>query len=127
MLLLLSIFAALSLLLAAVGMYSVISYAMSRREQEIGIRMALGAQPAQILRQIIWKAMRMALVGVAAGAVASLALAHLLIKLLYGVKPTDPVTFAAVAAILCGVALGAIYLPARRAARTDPLLALRYE
>ncbi len=127
MLFLLSIFAGVALLLASVGIYGVISYSMNRRVQEIGIRMALGAQPAQVLRLVLRQAMRTVLTGVVTGAVVSLALAHLMTKLLYGVSPTDPLTLALVVVTLCSVAFAAIYVPARQAARIDPLLALKYE
>jgi len=127
MLYLLSIFAGVALVLASVGIYGVISYSMGRRVQEIGIRMALGARPSQVLRLIVRQGMRMVLIGVVTGAVVSLALARLMTKLLYGVSPTDPVTFAVVAIALCGVAFAAVYIPARRAAGIDPVQALRHE
>jgi putative ABC transport system permease protein len=127
MLMLLGIFAGVALVLASIGIYGVISYSLSRRVQEIGIRMALGAQPGQVLRLIVRQAMGMVLIGIAAGTAASLGLTHLIAKLLYGVSPTDPVTFGAVIATLCMVAVAAVGIPARRAARIDPVIALRYE
>ncbi len=127
MLFLLSVFAGLALLLAAVGIYSVISYATTRRVQEIGIRMALGAQPGQVMQLILRQALGMVLVGIAAGTIAALALARLMAKLLYGVSPSDPGTLAGVGLLLAVVALAAILAPARRAASIDPLLALRHE
>lgn len=127
MMLLLSIFAGLALTLAAIGIYGVISYSMNQRVQEMGIRMALGAQPAQVLRLILGQGMRMALVGLLAGLAASFALTRLMKKLLYGVSPNDPLTFVAVVLMIFLVALIASYLPARRASRIDPMVALRYE
>jgi predicted permease len=127
MLMLLGIFAGVALVLASIGIYGVISYSLSRRVQEIGIRMALGAQPGQVLRLIVRQAMGMVLIGIAAGTAASLGLTRLIAKLLYGVSPTDPVTFGAVIATLCMVAVAAVWIPARRAARIDPVIALRYE
>ena len=126
-LILLGIFAGIALLLASVGIYGVISYSMSRRVQEMGIRMALGAQPGQVRNLIVRQGMAMVLAGVAVGCAASLGVARLLTKLLYGVSPSDPLTLLAVVATLCCVAFAAIYLPARRAVRVDPVLALRYE
>jgi predicted permease len=124
---LLAIFAAVALGLAAIGIYSVISYAMSRRVQEIGIRMALGARSQQVVRLVLSQAARTIGAGVAVGLAASFAVTRLLSKLLYGVSPADPLTFLAVVLSLCLIALFAVYFPARRAARTDPTVALRYE
>ncbi len=124
---LLAIFAALALALAAIGIYSVISYATSRRVQEIGLRMALGAQPGQVLWLVLRQGLGVITVGSALGLVASFALTHLLSKLLFGVKPADLLTFAAVAIGLCSIGLFAIYFPAQRAARIEPSLALRHE
>jgi putative ABC transport system permease protein len=127
MLILLGIFAGIALVLASIGIYGVISYSMRQRVQEVGIRMALGARPAQVMRLVLRQATSMILAGVVIGTIASLCLARLLTALLYGVTPADPVTFIAVVGTLCVVSLLAIYLPARRAARTDPLVALRHE
>ena len=124
---LLGIFAALALSLAAIGIYSVISYATSRRFQEIGVRMALGAQPGQVLWLVLSQGLRVITVGGALGLASSFALTRLLSKLLFGVKPADPLTFVAVAVGLCSIALFAIYFPARRAAQIEPSLALRHE
>ena len=124
---LLAIFAALALALSAIGIYSVIPYAMSRRIQEIGIRMALGAQPQQVLRLVLIQGIRTIGAGVALGLAASFGVTRLLSKLLFGVKSADPPTFVTVVAGLCAIALFAVYFPARRAARIDPATALRHE
>jgi putative ABC transport system permease protein len=124
---LLGILAFLALALAAIGIYGVTSYAISQRTREIGIRMALGAARYDVFSLVISYGLKLTLLGVAVGAVAAVALAQFLASLLYGVKPTDPITYLAVSLILTAVALAASYIPARRAAKVDPMVALRWE
>jgi predicted permease len=125
--LLVGIFAGLGLLLASLGIYGVISYSVSRRTQEIGIRMALGATQTRVQLDVISKTLRLALVGISVGVIASFAVARLIASLLFQMTPTDPVTFVGMAFLLCAVAFVAGYLPARRAARIHPMEALRNE
>jgi putative ABC transport system permease protein len=121
------LFALTALLLAGLGIYGVISYIVSERTHEIGIRLALGAQRRNILRMVLHQGLTLAITGAAVGFVCALIVSHSMAGLLYGVRPTDPITFAAVALLLIGVALLACYIPARRAIQVDPLVALRYE
>jgi len=125
--LLMSSFSGIALILAAVGIFGVISDSASQRTHEIGIRMALGAQRRNVLRLILGQGTKLALLGLGAGAAAALPLTHLMAGLLYGVSATDPLTFGAVGLILLGVAVLACYIPARRAMRVDPMVALRHE
>ena len=125
--LLLGAFAGLALLLAAVGIYSVLSYSVRRSVREIGIRLALGARMGDVLRMVVIEGMKPTLIGVAVGTAGALALGRVLSSLIYGVRPTDPLTFLAVAALLAAVALVASIVPAYRATKVDPMVALRYE
>jgi putative ABC transport system permease protein len=124
---LLAIFASVALILAAIGIYGVLAYSVAQRTREIGVRMALGARETAVLSMVVRQGMRVVLTGIAIGVAGALVLTRVLTSLLYGVSATDPVTFIAVAGMLAAVALLASYLPARRAARVDPLVALRAE
>jgi putative ABC transport system permease protein len=124
---LLTIFAGVALALAAIGIFGVLSYAVAQRTREIGIRMALGAQERSVVTLVVRQAMGMVLAGVVCGTIAALLLSQTLTKMLFRVTPTDPTTFGAVGLVLIAVALVASYMPARRATRVDPIVALRAE
>jgi putative ABC transport system permease protein len=124
---LLSVFAALALVLAAVGIYSVISYSVAQRTREVGIRMALGAQTTDVLKLVVRDGLKLVVIGIVVGLLGAFALTRLMTTLLFGVTATDAVTYASVAVTLVAVALAACYIPARRATKVDPLVALRFE
>jgi len=124
---LLAVFAALAVLLAFVGLYGVITQIVTQRTYEIGVRMALGANPNQVRRMVVFQGMRLNFVGLILGVICSLGLTRLMKSMLFGVKPWDPATIIVVVILLSLVTLLAAYLPARRASRVDPIVALRYE
>jgi putative ABC transport system permease protein len=124
---LLGVFAAVALLLAAIGIYGVMAYSFSQRAHEVGIRIALGAQRLDILRMALGEGMRIVVIGLASGLVGAAIMTRFFRSMLFGVAPADPITFVSVSAILAGVALFACYIPAKRATRVDPLVALREE
>jgi putative ABC transport system permease protein len=127
LMLLLGVFAAVALVIATVGIYGVVSYTVSQRTREIGVRMALGAEPSSVLLMVVWQGMRLTLIGVVLGFAAALALTRVMKNMLFNVSTSDPATFTLIVLLLVSVALIAVYIPARRATKVDPLLALRHD
>jgi ABC-type antimicrobial peptide transport system permease subunit len=123
----LGVFGGLALLLAAVGVYGVMAYAVAQRTREVGVRMALGAAPPQVLRQFVGEGVRLAAIGIVIGVLLAALLTRVIAQFLYGITPTDALTFVLCAALLSGVAALASLIPARRAANVDPMVALRYD
>jgi putative ABC transport system permease protein len=124
---LLSLFAGIALVLAIVGIYGVMSYSVTQRTHEIGIRMAIGARPVDVFKMILGHGMKLALIGVAIGLAGAFGLTRLMATMLFGVGPTDATTFAGISVLLISVALLACYLPGRRATKVEPTISLRYE
>ncbi|HYL64079.1 MAG TPA: FtsX-like permease family protein, partial [Candidatus Methylomirabilis sp.] len=122
-----SFFALLALVLACIGLYGLLAYEVARRTREIGIRLALGAQRSNVVRLVVRQALTLMVVGATIGIGASLGVTRFMASMLFGVSPNDPVTIVGVTILLAGVALAACYIPARRAMRVDPMVALRYE
>jgi putative ABC transport system permease protein len=122
-----NVFAGIAILLAAIGIFGVMACFVNERTQEIGLRMALGARPRDVLGMVVRQGMRLVLVGILIGIMGSLALTPLIGSLLYGVRSSDPIVLTCVAVLLCAVALATVYFPARRATKVDPVLALRWE
>lgn len=120
-------FAGLALVLSAMGIYSLLSYFIAQRTREIGVRMAMGARPVHVFGMVLKDGVQMILGGVVLGVISALAVTQLMVSMLFGVKPSDPATFVVVAVLLSAIALLACYVPARRAAKVDPMEALRYE
>ncbi|PYT19817.1 MAG: hypothetical protein DMG57_44185, partial [Acidobacteria bacterium] len=122
-----AVFALFALALAAIGIYGVVAFAAERRAHEMGIRMAVGAQPRDVLRLVVGQGLRLGLVGVLIGVAGALAISRIIVGMLYNTGAGDPITYVAVSIIFLGIALVASYLPARRAARLDPMIVLRWE
>jgi ABC-type antimicrobial peptide transport system permease subunit len=127
MLMLIGAFSVVALILASLGIYGVISYSVSQRTREIGIRMALGASRNQVLAMVLGNGAKLAVIGIIIGAIGGFFLTQTIKSILFGVSPSDPLTFAGISVILSCVALLASYIPARRAMKVDPITALRYE
>jgi ABC-type antimicrobial peptide transport system permease subunit len=125
--LLMTVFGGAALFIAAIGIYGLMAYSVQQRTPEIGIRLALGAEPGDVRRMVIFQGMSLALIGVAIGIAAAFGLTRVISTFLFGVKERDPIVFVTVAVLLSAVSLFAVWLPARRATRIDPVIALRYE